>query len=51
MREGYQKVRDKGNFVKMIFGFNESCTKLSHQLETQVKGVTSITLTPSLPIY
>ena len=28
---GGQEVRDKGIFIKIIFGFNESCVKMSHE--------------------
>ena len=35
---GYREVRDKGDFVKLIFGFNESHVKLSHQLKIHVRG-------------
>ena len=34
-----QEVRDKGNFVKIIFGFNELHAKLSHQLKMHARGV------------
>ena len=34
------EVRDKGIFVKMIFEFNESRVKLSHQLKMHVRGTT-----------
>ena len=44
--EGVWEVRDKSIFVKMIFRFNESHVKQSHQLKMHVSGATSRMLTP-----
>ena len=41
-REGH---RDKGNYVKINFGFNELRAKLPYQLKTHVKGVMLASLT------
>ena len=42
---------NRGIFVKIMFGFNESRAKVSHELKAHVKGVTSTSLMLRLSVY
>ena len=43
--------RDKGIFVKKIFGFKESHAKIPHKLKMHMRGAISAKLTTHFSIY